>query len=66
MKQYNKTYVEYEPSGRYKETKGQKCGNCALFNEPNKCKAVDGRIDYDAHCVIWRPTAEQRGKEKWK
>jgi len=65
MKRYTKQYVEYEPSGRYKDTKGQRCGNCAYYNE-DKCRRVEGRIDFDYHCVLWKPTTSQRQKERWK
>ena len=66
MGKYKKEYVEYEPTGRYHATKGQRCGNCPLFDGVNKCSAVEGRVEYDGHCVIWKPTTDQRYKERWK
>lgn len=66
MKRYTKQYVEYQNGNSLSETKGQKCGNCPLFDGTNKCKAVIGRIEYDGHCVIWKPSTDQRYKKRWK
>jgi len=66
MTKYKKQYVEYETTGKYKATKGQRCGNCPLFDGESKCQAVEGRIEFDGHCVIWKPTTDQRFKKRWK
>lgn len=53
---YTKQYVDYQAKGTLSEAKGQCCGNCAYFNGEAKCRQVDGRIDFDYWCVLWKPS----------
>jgi high potential iron-sulfur protein len=44
-----------QPSVSYQDSpKGdQKCSNCSLFQEPDGCTLVDGKISPEGWCKFW-------------
>ena len=34
---------------------GKKCGTCALFEPPSKCKLVKGKISPNGYCIAFSP-----------
>lgn len=48
MSQADAKYQD-KPSG------SNKCGTCAQFEAPNKCKLVDGNISENGWCMLYTP-----------
>ena len=46
--------AEYQPMPK----DGKRCGMCAMFQTPNQCTAVEGRISPQGHCKLYK----RRGK----
>jgi anaerobic selenocysteine-containing dehydrogenase len=42
--------VNYQPTPKG----GQRCDNCALWQDPSACKLVDGKIDASGWCVLYK------------
>jgi uncharacterized membrane protein len=47
------TSVQYQNSPKGE----QRCDNCALWQPPNACSAIEGPIAPQGWCAIWAPKA---------
>lgn len=50
-KKFSQQQAHYQPIPK----SGQRCQNCALWQSPNACQAVEGQVSPAGWCILYQP-----------